>query len=631
MNNEFSVGEWLVQRDLNRITSGDKIIPVEPKVIEVLVFLAEHPGDVLSKETILKALWEGTFVTDEVLTYSISELRKALGDDARNPRFIQTVPRRGYRLIAPVVRLEPPITKDESVPAAVNSEPELATQAPHRTSRWPAVLGGLFLIALIGIAVFVLRHYLRVSSRSADESAVLAVLPFENLGGNQEQEYFSDGLTEEMITQLGSLQPERLKVIARTTVMQYKGARKSVDQIGRELRANYVLEGTVRREGGRARVTAQLIQVSDQTHLWAESYDRELSGILDVQNELAHAVARRINITLSEKDQIRIAGKRPVVPQAHEAYLRGRFFWNRRTPEDIRKAVEYFEEAIRNDPKYARAYAGVADAWMMLNEYADYPPSDAFPRARAAALKALELDPELGEAHASLAMCSFCQDWNWAEAEKGFRRAISLNPGYLTAHHWYANLLSAIGRTEEARSEILLAIQTDSLSPLPHTALGWRVYASARQYDLARKEILVALELDPHHEISRRRLGTLLLLTGKPEEGLQEIKKGIPATNPSPIAQADLGFAYGMAGKKEEARKVLEELLQLSSRQYVDAARIALIYVGLGDKNRALEWLEKALVRRDVGLIVLKADPRYDLLRDEPKYREILRSMGFPK
>ena len=271
----------------------------------------------------------------------------------------------------------------------------------------------------------------------------------------------------------------------------------------------------------------------------------------------------------------------------------------------------------------------MADAWILLNEYADYPPAEALTKARAAALKALELAPDLADAHASLAMCKFCQDWDWDGADAEFQRAINLNPSYTTAHHWHANLLSAVGRLDDARSELERAIQIDGLSPITRTALGWRVYASGRQYDKAMREIQAAIELEPHFEFAHRRLGTILLLAGRHEEGLAEMRRGVSAENPSAMALSDLGHACAVAGRTEEARKILDHLLRLSSSQYVEATRIALVYLGLGEKNQAISWLEKARERRDVGLLVVRADPRFETLRGEPRYRELLRAMRF--
>ncbi len=626
MSNEFRVGEWLVQPELNQISLADKAISIEPKVIEVLVCLARHAGEVMSKEQILDAVWAGTFVTQDVLSYSVSELRKAFNDDARNPKVIQTIQRRGYRLIAPVVwagqeaaQAAAPAEKNDSVPAT--------SQSSRNRTRTAVAAGILAAAVLLAVSLYIVRPYLWHTSRPPGTKMVLAVLPFENLARDPDQEYFSDGMTEELITQLGRLQPYTFRVIARTTAMQYKNTQKKVDQIGLDLGANYVLEGSVRREGNRVRVSAQLIRVDDQTHMWAESYDRELSGIIAVQNEVAKEVARQIRITLSDAERLRLDNPRPVVPEAHEAYLKGRFIWFRRTPQSLRQAIRYFEEAIKADPTYAAPYTGLADTYILLNEYSDMPPAEAFGRAEEAASKALQIDSSLAEAHASRAMIQYCRDWDWPAAEKTFQESIALNPNYPTAHHWYSNLLSTQGRLEEACTEIQKAIELDRLYVIPRVALAWRVYAAMRKYDLAIKAAQKVLEFDQQYVGTHQRLGTLYLLTGRSEEAIREIESVVPGREAGPLALAELGYAYAVTGRKAEALRIVDAIQQLSQTGYVDYERLALIYTGLGEKDRALDLLEKGLARKDVGMLVIKPDPRFDPLRDQARFKSILRSM----
>jgi TolB-like protein/DNA-binding winged helix-turn-helix (wHTH) protein/Flp pilus assembly protein TadD len=625
---DFRIGQWLVQPTLNSISDNESSKRVEPKMMQVLVHLAAHAGQVVSKEQLMGAAWPDTFVTDDVLLRCISELRKALSDDPREPRFIQTIAKKGYRLIAPVEWM------DRSSEAAPGVEPLAGRQvAPEdlRPGRRVLLIGFAtsLVVALLAVAYFS-RQWWAARPGSGQEKSVLLVLPFQNLSADAEQEYFSDGLTEEMITQLARLQPERLAVIARTSSMHYKGTNKTIGQIGRELGVHYILEGSVRREGKRVRISAQLIRASDQAHVWADSYDRELSGILALQNQVAQAVAREIRITLSAQERTRLASSRPVVPEAHESYLKGRFFWNKRTPEGLRKAIEHFERAIEIDAGYAAPYTGLADAHLLLLEHADVSPQEGLPKAKAAALKALEIDSELAEAQASMGMIRFCQEWDWAGAEKDFQRAITLNPNYVTAHHWYALLLATTGRLDEARVEIERAVKLDGLSPLMRTAAGWRVYAAARQYDQAAHELRLGIELDPLSGTARRRLGAVYLLAGKHKEAIAELRESVRLSGETPIAQADLGHAYAVAGMQAEARKVLDQLQRLSRSHYVDATRFALIYTGLGERERAMEWLEKAYERRDMGLIMLRPDPRFDPLRNDPRYQSLIRRMKLP-
>jgi len=623
MGRDFRVGEWFVQPDLNQISRGDQVVAVEPKVLEVLVYLAQHSGEVLSRENILGGVWAGTFVTDEVLTYSISELRKAFEDDAKNPKVIQTIHRKGYRLIAPVIWSGGEPSQAEA--AAEKREP-LPEAQPSRSKRPRLGIGlGILTVVVAGAAfLYFARTRFEAPPGVPGGKIVLAILPFENLAGDPEQEYFSDGMTEELITQIGRLQPQSLRVIARTSAMQYKNSHKKVDQIGAELGVNYILEGSVRREENRVRVSVQLVRVQDQTQLWTESYDRELSGIITVQNEVAKAVASQIRITLSEAERVRLENSRPVVPEAHEAYLRGRFVWYKRTPQSLRRAIEYFEEAIRRDPSYAAPYAGLADSYILLNEYSDMSPKEAFGRAGQAASKALDIDPGLAEAHASLAMIRYCRDWDWAGAERGFKHSIDLNPNYATAHHWYGNLLSTQGRLDEALAEIQKAIQLDTLYVTARAALAWRVYAAMRKYDLAIETARDVIEMDPQYAAVHLRLGTLYLLTGRKDQAVAEIEGVASAPDAGPIALADQGYVYAVTGRKAEALKILD---RLSRSGYVDNERLALIHTGLGDKGRALDLLEKALQQRDVGMLVVNPDPRFDPLRDDPRFKAILSAM----
>ena len=503
----------------------------------------------------------------------------------------------------------------------------LEKEAPE-ARRPPVRLIGLVaaLVTLLVAGSYLIGRRLWRPATPPDSKMVLAVLPFENLSGNQEQEYFSDGLTEEMITELGRLRSRQLSVIARSAVMRYKRKTKNVAEIGRELSADYLLEGSLRREGQRVRISAQLIRASDQTHLWAESYDRDLVGILALQSEVARAVAGQIRLALSAEEETRLAGARPVAPEAHEAYLRGRFFWNKRTPEDLRKALGHFQQAIEKDPRFARAYAGLADAYVLLEDYADVSPKEAFPKAKVAAEKALEIDPGLAEAHASLAMVKFAYEWDWAGAEKGFQHAIDLSPSYATAHHWYALLLASLGRLDQALTEIRRAQRLDPFSPGLKSAEAWRVHAAARRYDVALEELRTALELDPNYHLTHNRRGLVCVLTGRYEEGIQELQRALPTAS-SPHLLADLGTAYALADRKAEARNVLKTLTDRASQTYVSPYRLALIHAALGEKEAAIKSLRQAFEERDIGMVQLKVEPRLDALRQDPRFRDLLRRM----
>src|SRR5205823_1736514 len=443
---------------------------------------------------------------------------------------------------------------------------------------------------LIATGYFARLAFPRHAALPADK-IMLAVLPFENLTGDSRQEYLSDGLTEEMITQLGRMHAEQLGVIARTSAMQYKKTQKGMDQIGRELGVAYVLEGSLRRAGDRVRVSAQLIQVRDQTHLWAESYERDLRDILALQSDVAQAIAQEIDLTLSPQQQARMASARPIDPRAYELYSKGRYFWNKRSEEGYTRAIQYFQQAIARDSEYAPAYAGLADTYALLGSMpnVELPRSEAMPRARAAALKALELDEGLADAHTSLAFVRMHFEWDWPVAKREFARALELNPGYATAHHWYAFWLIAQGRAEEALREIRLAQQLDPLSLIINTDVGEMLYY-ARRYDEALEQGRRTLELDPGFTLAHRLVGVAYLGTGQVPAAIQELEATARVAGPRADVLSSLGFVYGEAGRTQAARKVLEQLEQAAQVQRGMDHSISVVLGALGDKDRAFAW-----------------------------------------
>ena len=496
---------------------------------------------------------------------------------------------------------------------------------------------GRFAAALIATAVAaaaVLAYFGWMSSPTAPKPlagrAMLAVLPFENLSGSADQEYFSDGLTEEMIAELGRLHPERLGVIARSSTMPYKGANKSVAEIAAELRVDYLLEGSVRREGDRVRITAQLIRASDQTHLWADNFDRDLAGVLDVQTQVSRAVADRIQLQLAPNRDVRLPRARAPIPLAHEAVLRGRYFLERRTADDIRKARESFEQAIRQDSGYALAYVGLADAHILSATYAGAPAKEAMTSAREAVLTALKLDSNLPDAHAWLGVILAEHDWNWAGAAREFRRAVALSPNFAYAHKLYAEYLSYVGRFDQAVAEARLARQLDPLSVVTNSLVGIVLYR-ARRYDEALVELERAIELDPDHPMPYLPQGLAYAMKGMPEEALASLRKALSLAPDSPELVAQIAYVSGSSGRRDEARMLLDDLRRRSLRQHVSPFFFAVAYAGLSESKAAVEWLERAYVDRDWLLCVLKTEPILDPLRDEPGFQELLRRMNFPE
>jgi TolB-like protein/Tfp pilus assembly protein PilF len=463
-------------------------------------------------------------------------------------------------------------------------------------------------------------------------TVTLAVLPFDNLSGEADQEYLSDGLTEEMTTQLARLEPDRLRVTARSSTWKYKRADRDIPRLRQELGADYVLEGSVRRAGERVRVTAQLVQAVDQTHIWAQTYDREIRDVLVLESDVARAVARAIAMTLAPETEARLARARPVRPESYQDYLRGRYFFNRKSEAALRQALGYFQRAVAADPDYAPAYTGLSDCYWSLgasSTVGGLPPRQVMPEAKAAALKALEIDGTLAEAHASLAQVHFYYDWDLAASEKEFKRALDLDPDYTAAHHWYSHCLLVLGRTEESLAESRRALELEPLNLIVNGHLGWH-YLYARQYDQAIEQFRRTLELDPTFPQALRYGAWAFLPKGRYEEAIAALRAALSTLGRAPEVEAELGYALAMAGRRAEARAVLEGLRQPSSGRYVSPYSVALVYTGLGDRDQALAWLDKAYDERSDYMPYLGLEPMLDPLRSDPRFGALVRRVGLP-
>ncbi len=631
-------------------------LPLAPKVFDTLLILVEDGGRIVEKEALMNRLWPDTFVEESNLTFNIQQLRKALGDDARHPHFIETVPRRGYRFIA---RIEEPLDSsvattqfaptrreaadsqlitrgedsegvkphDTESPGAEKFDSALKARAAAgiaRKSRRKTLLAAAAVaVVLIAVAgLLLLRHRSLARSQPAAGRLMLAVLPFQNLTGDAAQDYFSDGLTEEMITQLGNLDPEHLGVIARTSVMHYKNSQEPLDQIGRALRVQYVLEGSVRRESDRVRITTQLIQMKDQTHVWSREYDRELIHLLSLQGEIAKEVADEIHLTLGDhtrSEPSQISSTRSY--EAFDLYLKGQYYWNKRW---LPQAVPYFQQATAKDPNYARAYAGLADCYALIGGYSGRQQNDLMPQARAAALRALELDGNLAEAHTALALIVQNYDYDWQTAEKEYRRAIELNPNYATAHHWYAEHLALLGRFDEALRESERARELDPLSLVIAVDNGQILYFS-RQYDRAIQQFRAVSEMEQNYPRSHI-VNFAYVERGMYAEALADIETW-RQQGPSPWMWSVLAYTYGRAGQQPEAQRALDKLLELNRRQQAGPPALVWAYIGMGNKEQAFIWLEKAFSQH-ANLTTLKVDPIYDPLRSDPRFQDLLRRVG---
>ena len=628
-----------------KLCRAGRVLKLERIPTEILFLLIEKNGELVTREQIISRVWgEGVFLdTDNSINGAIRKIRQVLKDDPENPRYIQTVTGKGYRFIAPIVAPAP--AEREDAPAArppadrppadagtlaadSSSDAALAPAASRNTApgRLARLIGAVAvaLIAGWGVYLYTVRSHAPVPGPPV--RSMLAVLPFANLTGDPEQEYFSDGLTEEMISQLGNLDASHLGVIARTSVMHYKHTEEPLDQIGGELGVQYALEGSVRRDANKVRITAQLIQIKDQSHIWARQYDRDLSNLLALQAEIAHDIADQIQLTLGDQRRIEIARQSDMSPQAFEAYdlyLKGRFFWNRRTGQGFQQAIEYFQQAIAKDPNDARAYTGLADSYALLGGYSLTPQMELMPKARAAALKALELDPALAEAHTSFALITENFDYDWETAEKEYRRAIELNPNYATAHHWYAEFLSFQGRFPEALAESERARQLDPLSLIIAADNGVILFY-ARQYDASIARFRAVKEMEP----SFSRAGMVVApYVEKQQYGdaLAELKEWVDTRGESEWTWAWRAFVYGRSGQSAQARQALAKVKQFYDNGHRSPDAVLWALVGVGDRDEAFVWFEKAYADHSNVLTSLKVNPGFDGLRSDPRFQSLMR------
>jgi TolB-like protein/DNA-binding winged helix-turn-helix (wHTH) protein/Flp pilus assembly protein TadD len=606
-------------------------IRLQAQPFRVLEMLLEHSGDVVTREELKGKLWPadtfGDF--DHGLNKAINKIREALNDSAPNPRFVETIARRGYRFIAEVTPAEELSRSVEPViaglPEAEDRSREVAesstvlTRTPN-SMRWK-VAGGLLLLILTAVFVWNSRR----SNLKSPAVRSLAVLPLENLSSDVSQEYFADGMTDELITALGTI--SRLRVISRTSVMPYRHVRKPLPQIARELNVDAVVEGTVLRSGEQVRITAQLIRASADEHLWSHSYQGDVRDALQLQDKVARAIAEGIRVTVSPQEKALLENPRLVNSDAYDAYLKGRYFWNKRTEQGLKKAIDYFNQAKAIDPTYARAYSGLADTYALLGdwEYGVLTPQKAFPQAKAAAIKALKLDNTLGEAHASLAFCLDLFDWDWRFASVEFRQAIDLSPSYPTAHQWYAWHLIVLGRNDDGISELKKAESLDPLSLIISADIADALLI-AHRYDESIQQSRKTIEMDPSFAMAHHQLGQAFAQVRKYKEAIQELQEAMELSRGNPVCKSHLAYVYAISGRQKEAIKIADDLKNGSNHSRSNAADIALIYAGLNEKDQAFAWLQKAYEERFNPSILVR--PAFDVLRPDSRFRDLLRRLG---
>ena len=607
-------------------------IRLQDQPFRLLVLLLDRAGDVVTREEVREKLWPAdTYVDfDHSLNTAVRKLREALGDSAERPRYVETLARRGYRFIAPV-------TPRRTAHVADLANADVASVRPSPAARLSSSARRLLTFAIVVVicAAALVAYWVVLRPRPTTQSGLrstLAVLPFDNLTGDADQEYLSDGLTEEMITQLGRLEPDRLRVLARSSTWKYKRADRDIGRLRRELGADYVLEGSLRRWADRVRVTVQLVRVDDESQVWAETYERPFSDMLILQSEVAETVARTVAVTLTPNAHARLARARPVRADAYQDYLRGRFFWNRRTEAALKQALGYFQKAIAVDPGYAPAYSGLADSYLALGASSivgGLPPRQAMPEAKASALKALQIDGTLAEAHTSLAMVHLLYEWDSAASEMEFRRALELDPNYTAAHHWYSHCLLALGRTEESLAESKRALELEPLQLVVGIHLGWH-YLYARQYDQAIEQFRKTLELDPAFPQTQRYAAWAYLQKGMHPEAIAALRAALIALERDPEIEGELGHALAVAGRRAEALAMLKDLAHISATRYVSPYSLALVHAGLGDRNQALAWLDKAYAERSDYMPYLRLEPMLDGLRSDHRFAALVGRVGLP-
>jgi len=627
------------------LRKGGIRIRLQEQPLQVLQALLEKPGEVVTCEELQKRIWPAdTFVDfDHGLHAAVNKLRTALSDPAIRPRYVETVQRRGYRFIGKVDSLDEP----PPAPREINNVP---TPKPKRRvwNSWTGMLGGFMaaiaiVAALIAGNVYGLRDWI-FKTTTPHSFRSLAVLPLENLSGDSKQDYFADGMTEELITQVSKF--GNLKVISRTSVMQYKGSKKSLPQIAGELHVDAVVEGAVQLVDNRIRITAQLVDGATDEHMWAETYDRDLSNVLLLQSEVAADIAKQIDLELTPQQQLRFkASAHPVNPDAYQSYLLGRYYWNMRTGAGLAKAGQYFADAIQKDPNFALAYSGQADYFAYLTVLGGpeiMKPRDAMAQARTAATKALKLDDSLAEAHASMGNILHNYDWNWAAAEGEYKRAIELNPNYAMAHHLYAHLLIETGRKEESLAEARRALELDPYSPFVNNGLARQYYLS-RDYEKASAQCLIGLQLSPEYFPARIQLALAYEQTGKLPQAISELEQaaGLMAGNGGPpnstqppldipVVHALLGHAYAVSGRTTDARRELSKLQAAATKRYIPPSYFALVWMGLGDNKQALTWLDRGYKDRSEHMLYLGLEPLVDPLRADPQFVSLLKQVRLP-
>ena len=657
INQIYEFGDFRLETAEQLLLRRGQPISLTPKAFDTLLVLVQSSGHLVEKDELMKRVWADAFVEEANLARNVWALRKTLEDDNGEHRYIETVPKRGYRFIAPVREVasadtgvliqrrvrarivseeeetpeEPQVRTKPTIPPGSVVETRgpmtaLSLSTPRNRKRRNAALGLLaiaILIVAVAIPTVVIRNARSGSTSKTIES--VAVLPFNNLSNDPELDYLSEGITENLINRLS--QVSRLKIIAHNSVFRYKGKQVDPQKVGGELGVQAILIGRLEARGGELSISGELVDARDGTHLWGDHYERKLSDLQSLQGELAQDMASALRLQLSGEEKTRFGQGYTRNAEAYQLYLKGRYFWNKRTTEGMKKGLESFEQAIRLDPDYAAAYVGLADCYGVLSQVGDFSPNDVMPKAKAAALDALRIDETIAEAHASLAMIDELYDWNWKSADTEFKRAIELNPNYATAHHWYAMYLSAMGRNNEALAEIRRAEALDPVSLITDTNEGWILFC-ARQYDQAINKLQATIEMDPNFANAHYKLALVYEIKGMYKEAVEEHLKSKALSGDISENMEKLKAAYVTSGSKGYYREELRQLKDTSTRGYVLPKYFVLTELQLGNTEETLKWLEAAYKERTEPLAYLRVDPRFDSLRSDARFEDLLRRVN---
>ena len=610
----YQFGPFRLDPLKRRLMRAEEVLRLTPKAFDLLVVLVEEQGRTVEKDELLERVWAGTIVEENNLNQNITALRKLLGDSRQESQYIATIPGVGYRFVAEVRKVELTQRRDD------------ATEEPAPLPR-PRPMFRYALLILVPLVLVAIAYVLYTREKPRPAISSIMVLPLENLSGDASEEYFADGMTDALIGDLAQI--GGLHVLSRTSSMHYKGTKKSLPQIAGEINVDAVVEGTVQRSGERVVVRAQLIQAATDRHLWVRTYTRDVRDVLDLQSEIAQDVAREVQIQLTPGEQARFTSRRAVQPKAYDNYLQGRYlYWNKRTEENLNKAIALFQNAIKEDPGYAPGYVGLADCYNALSvvQISALPPSEGRRRAEEAASKALELDSSLADAYTALGYINH-YNWNWTAAEQRFKRALELNPNYANAHNFYASYLMSRGRVDESIAASNRARELDPFSLAISVQRGF-LLENARRYGEAIEQLQAVIAMDPNHYQAYWVLGHTYAANKQFDEAVRAAEKAVELSERAPGALGILGLAYGLAGRKADATKILNELLALNKNRYVTPAALVNVYVGLGDKEQTFVWLEKAFEERSNYIAYLKVFPILDPVRSDRRFADLVGRVG---